>query len=97
MRNIRAWFGVFWPRRARAVAEDYVVIGRDHQLFLADIALRGNLFSRLEPPPADLWQAGRAEGRREMALEIFKMCRADPAQLYALIEKPAERTKGAPS
>lgn len=84
--NWAVWFRAFWPSRWQQVLAEYHTIGRNHRLFLADVALRGNVFSRLDPPPPDAWQAGRAEGRRELALEIFKLCNADPAQLHALVE-----------
>ncbi|MFT4115430.1 hypothetical protein [Bradyrhizobium sp.] len=47
---------------------------------LADIALRNNVFAPINEP--DAHKAAIAEGRRQAALEIFKLANIDPATLF---------------
>lgn len=80
-----------WPFNSKTdrVLEGYQVLGRQHALTLADIALRNGLFASL-PPDADAIALARAEGRREAALEIFALSNTDAGALFALIEtKPS--------
>lgn len=89
--NWRNWFFQAWPTLSRRVAEEAVEVGRERKLFLADMALRGKVFSPImENDPIAL---ARAEGRRQMALETIALCNMNPSELIALIErKPKEGT-----
>lgn len=85
------WFRSIWPRSARAVVSDYVTIGTQHRHFLADLALRGNVFAPIvENDPV---AAAREEGKRQLALETIKLCNADPQALWALLD-PLPTNKG---
>lgn len=85
--NFRRWFEQFWiDDRARAVLAEYISVGSQAKLFLADIALRGGVFA--DPPPqATEYEAGFDAGRRSLALETITLCKADPAQLYDFVPK----------
>lgn len=86
----RAWFREMWlssTKRWRVFA-GYRSIDK---LTLTDIALRGCVFSRM-PPAHDLFDHGKLEGRRELALEIIKLARVEPQALLDLVEpKPREK------
>lgn len=86
------WLLAAWrePGRRRAVATGYGVL-RERPLTLADIALRGGLYA---PSGArDAIALARAEGRRELALEIIKLASADPVDLLKLIDRFETPTK----
>lgn len=80
------WFLTAWrdPGRRRAAATGYGVL-RERPLTLADIALRGSVFG--PTGGRDAVELARAEGRRELALEIIRLAGADPGQLLRLIEQ----------
>ena len=86
--NWRQWLRQAWPFKARAVVASFATIGVQHKAFLADLALRGYVFTPiLETDPI---AAARAEGRRQLALETIAICNTDPATLFALIETKPE-------
>lgn len=80
------WFAAMWPDggRRRVVLEQYRDLGTK-QTLLADIALRANLFGPIRAESDR--QAWIEEGRRQLAVEIFKMARTDIDLLWAQIEK----------
>lgn len=86
--NPVAWFAQMWPFDSgrRAVLADYAAVGAQHKHFLTDVALRGGVYGDGHDD-ASLYQAGKFEGRRELALELIKLCKVDPDQLFALIPK----------
>ncbi len=92
--NLKAWFERVYPwKEARAnVVLQYRALADTHRLVLRDIALRGGVYS-VDPADRSLYQAGVAEGRRQLALEILNTCAADPAQLIGTVDakKPGER------
>lgn len=69
----------------RAVVSGYEALGRNYPQTLANIALQGGVFS-YSMAASHSFQAGVLEGRRQMALDIIRLSRADPEALYALIE-----------
>jgi hypothetical protein len=83
--NIGHWFRTVWPRRGKAVAGEYLSVGT-HRLFLADVALRGFVFTPF-PAVATEFEAGKLEGRRSLALEIIRISGEAPERLFAEIEK----------
>lgn len=86
--NWREWLRQAWPLKARAVLQSFASIGSEHKIFLADLALRGNVFTPIHE--TDPIAAARAEGRRQLALETIAICTTDPATLWALIETKPE-------
>jgi hypothetical protein len=86
--NLRKYFAQMWPGESgrRIVLEQYRIIA-NQKLALADIALRGGVYSVDPRPPANFYDAGVREGRRQMALEIARICDADPAHLYGFVER----------
>ena len=80
------WFPAMWPvtARRRIVLEQYRNLGTKPEL-LADIALRANLFGPIRAETDR--QAWIEEGRRQLAVELFKMARTDVDLLWAQIEK----------
>jgi hypothetical protein len=85
------WFRASWPdaARRRLVLEQYRILG-SHKALLADIALRANVFG---PIRADSdRQAWIEEGRRQLALEIFKTAQTDIEVLWQQIEKRPSNT-----
>lgn len=80
------WFRAAWPdaSRRRLVLEQYRTLGTQHAL-LADIALRANLFQPIRAENDR--QAAIEEGRRQLALEIFKTAKTDIDLLWSQIEK----------
>lgn len=87
----REWFRQMWPfgGARHALAGDYATIGAAHKHFLADVALRGGVFRAFDPKFDR--NLDEFNGRRELALEIIKLCRLDPQQLFGLMaEKPRE-------
>ena len=89
--DYREWFRQLWPTSSRrhAVLSGYRAIGMQHEATLADIALRNYVFAPA-PAAADLFAAGIAEGRRQAALEIFKLAHTNVDQLWELIERKTE-------
>lgn len=90
---IATWFRQMWPdfQKRHAVAGEYLSIGASHRLLLADIGLRGLIWS-------DLAVRGDHDGtminlgRRELALEIIELCNIEPERLFALLERaPVQR------
>ncbi len=84
----------YWPfagKRA-AVLAGYRALGAQFSFTLADIALRNGVFranDQTDPAAISYWN-----GRRDCALEIFQLAKADAASLYALIEsKPSKETR----
>lgn len=90
--NPRAWFAAFWPTtgNAQRVIDGYQAMGQNREL-MADIALRGSLFTADYNPARTARDDAIAEGRRQFALEVFKLAKMDPADIYGLIEKPSDR------
>jgi len=89
--NIVAWLKGAWKQpghRAQVITEYAALMPMRH--VLADIALRGAVFS-VPPPPADLFQAGVNEGRRQMALETIRLAGTDPAVLQQLCFEPVRK------
>lgn len=87
----RAWFTHVWPFAGarHLVLADYAAIGAQHPHFLTDLALRGGVYREFDP--ATDRDLASFNGRRELALETIKLCKADPSQLFALVpEKPRE-------
>jgi hypothetical protein len=80
------WFRAMWPDEQKrwAVLQGYLALATHHEATLTDIALRNNVFA--PNPERDVYRAGIAEGRRQCALEIFKLANIDTAKLF-------ERTK----
>jgi hypothetical protein len=76
-----------WPfdRKIDRVLEGYRVLGRQHSLTLADIALRNGVFAS-PPDGSDATALARAAGRRDAALEIFTLAQVNPAALSAFFE-----------
>lgn len=83
----------FWPSTAKRASalSGYRVLGQSHQLTLADIALRNGVFATSDTSAGSLdYQAGR----RDCALEIFRLARATPEQLFAHLEnKPPKENR----
>lgn len=87
--NWREWLRQAWPQRGRAVVQSFAAIGAEHRHFLADLALRGYVYTPIRETDPIL--AARAEGRRQLALETIAICNTDAATLFALVEqKPKE-------
>lgn len=91
--KIGAWFQQLWPNRSKrhALAGDYLSLAATHGLVLADIALRGRLWSDLVVP-GDRDATMVNLGKRELALEIIELAEMDPNRLFEMIERPP--TKG---
>lgn len=89
-----AWIREAWPFRGQAekMVRDYSSIGLQHREFLADVALRGGVFRNHDP--ASDGTIERFNGRRELALEIIKICNIPAPDLYACIPtKPREENR----
>ena len=87
--NPVAWFRQIWPHvdGRRAVISDYVAIGSGHKHFLADVALRGGVYRAFDPASDGTLE--NFNGRRELALELIKLCRVHPQELWGFVaEKP---------
>lgn len=80
------------PQRRSRVLGEYAAIGAQFQYFLTDVAARNFVFSE-KPAARDLYEAGKFEGRRELALELVKYCNATFDELHALIERPDHNPK----
>lgn len=85
----QAWRG----RQTRAaLLEDYRSLGL-HKLFLADVARLGGVFTHAPRTAGDVFGDGINEGRRQMALEILRLCNANHVELLEILERVAT-TKG---
>lgn len=92
--NPMAWLEKVWPspiKRAR-ILRAYIELGRNPGL-LADIALRGNVWSPLHVP-GDAETTAYNVGRRDLALEIIKLAGTNPAALFGEIEKLTQPKQG---
>jgi hypothetical protein len=86
--KIGEWFRQLWldPQKRHALAGEYLSLRQSHPLFLADLALRGRVWS-------DLVVLGDRDatmvnlGRRELALEIIELAEIEPQRLFQLIER----------
>jgi len=84
------WFRETWlsVTKRHTVLNGYRGI---HKYTLADIALRGNLYSAPRRMAGDVFRDGVNEGRRLLALEIVELAGADHDTLHSLIEsKPKQ-------
>lgn len=91
--NAVAWFRQVWLSdvKRHTVVNGYRGINK---YTLADIALRGNLFSSPSRVPGDVFLDGVNEGRRLLALEITELARVDYETLFDLVEsKPKQERK----
>lgn len=86
------WYRANWPdnNRRYVVLQQYRDLGMTKRALLADLALRANLFAPIRAENDR--QAAIEEGRRQLALEIFKMANTDIDVLWEQIEK--RPTKG---
>lgn len=84
--NWPRWFATVWPKANRrwVVLQGYRALADSYKDTLADIAVRNYVFAPNHA--ANDREAWIAEGRRQCALEIFKLAHIDPATLF-------ERTK----
>jgi hypothetical protein len=92
--KLKRWIAQAWPFPAGRgiVVSQYQILSRQ-KLVLADIALRGYVFSAA-PSSTNLFEAGIAEGKRRMALETIRLANTDPAILLDFIErKPQPETR----
>lgn len=91
--NPLQWLEKVWPSpiRRAGVIRDYIAVGQC-QAFLADVALRGNVWSPL-CVPGDPQATAYNIGRRDLALEIIKMAGSDPNLLFSHIEKLTSEAK----
>ena len=89
--NLIGWFRTAWRNEGHraAVLSDYAKVAILRH-FLADLALRGSVFAPL-PPAKDLYAAGIAEGRRQLALETMRIAGTDPATLQRLCFEPLKQ------
>lgn len=94
MNWLAQWFAVYWQNRgnAQSVVDGYLALGQKHKLTLADIALRGKVFVIADPSNMTPFAAGVAEGRRQLALEIFKLANERPEIIYPLLERRDDKT-----
>lgn len=92
--NWPRWFASIWPSPARrmAVIAGYSSLATRHPSTLADIALRNYVFAPVRV--GNDREAWIAEGRRQCALEIFKLAKIDPATLFdrTQVDRKGDRT-----
>lgn len=89
------WLRDMWgAQKRRDLIGQYSAIGAQYKLALADIALRGLVYSDIEA--ATDRQTFINIGRRQLALEILEAASQDPGILFQLIEKsqPKEKPHG---
>lgn len=88
-----AWFRAMWPTstRRRVLLEQYRELGSKKTL-LSDIALRANVWGPIRAETDR--QAWIEEGRRQLALEIFKTANSDIDQLWEQIERRPQHKEG---
>lgn len=82
----------FWPdlnQRRQLVLEYQRLAGM--KTLLADIAKRGGVFTAGQVPAGDLFAAGIAEGRRQIALELIRTAGTNPATLQSVCTAPAPK------
>lgn len=87
--KILAPLRAFWPdlnQRRQLVLEYQRLTGM--KTLLADIAKRGGVFTAGHVPAGDLFAAGIAEGRRQLALELIRTAGTDPATLQSVCTAP---------
>lgn len=87
------WFQQMWPfdQGRRAVLAEYAGLGGSKYL-LADIALRGHVWSVAPRAAGDVFQDGVNEGRRQLANEIIRLANERPDRLWGFVaKKPAPR------
>lgn len=92
MQALRVHFTQVWPRDGgkRALLADYLTLkGAPH--LLADIAVRNYVFAPI-PPAKSTYAAGVAEGRRQCALELIRLCGLEAAALWDVIESKPRPT-----
>ncbi|WP_407155182.1 hypothetical protein [Bradyrhizobium sp. STM 3557] len=89
MRAWREWFITAWRDggKRHLVLSDLAAIGTQHPHFLADLALRGNVFDDSDPP-TDPIALGIYLGRRQLALETLKLCKKTPQELFGYHTAP---------
>ena len=87
-KHLLTWLPQVWRDRGkgRAVADAYLAL-KHQRLLLADIALRGSVFTGNYTPGLSPFDAGVAEGRRQVALEIIRAAEEDPHGLYPLLDR----------
>lgn len=87
------WFRSCWgdPQRRMEVLRGYMAFGQQYKATMADIALRNYVFAPINIDDAHL--AAIAEGRRQCALEIFKLANMDLLALFEMTK--IDRTQGA--
>jgi hypothetical protein len=84
LQRLAVWCAKVWPNGQHArVVEQYRSLRQKPEL-LADIAMRGGIWSTRLPP--DGHQLAFEQGRRSLALEIIEMSRIDPGQLAQILE-----------
>jgi hypothetical protein len=78
------WFRSVWgdDQRRMEVLRGYIAFGDQFKATMADIALRNNAFAPINEPNPHL--AAIAEGRRQCALEIFKLANIDHVALFEM-------------
>lgn len=82
--NWPRWFAMMWPnaqRRWRVVIA-YREFAKNHSAMFADIMLRAGAWSQIRE--SDPFLAGVAEGRRQIAIELVKLAKLDPVELFEL-------------
>ena len=88
---IRWWKSVWRQRQNRILLlQEYMTVG-EQKLFLADLALRGGVWTTSHVP-GDPYSSAVAEGRRQLALEIIKIANESPATLWAWLERNEKDT-----
>lgn len=92
--NLVEWFRQAWPYEAekRALAAEYSLMRATMPLVVADIMLRGGVFGT-HGTVRNEYEAGRLEGRREMAVELLRIIEADPRDVFKRI--PVKQHDGA--
>lgn len=93
--NWPRWIISIWPKAEQRwlVITGYRSFATHHSIVLADIALRNFVFAPIRE--TDPHKSAIAEGRRQCALEIFKLANIDPATLFDRTQvdrKSGERT-----
>lgn len=86
------WFRTVWgdEQRRMEVIRGYIAFGDKFKSTLADIALRNNVFAPIRETTDR--EAAIAEGRRQCALEIFKLANIDHLALFEMTK--IDRTQG---
>lgn len=85
--NAMRWWKSVWRRRENRILllQEYMTVG-EQKLFLADLALRGGVWTTSHVP-GDPYSSAVAEGRRQLALEIIKIASESPSTLWAWLER----------